>query len=179
MKLSKIVNEILLVERVLTLITPDDRKKYLDVVWDILQKSYEKIGGFKSVPNKEALIPETNIWKLVRKGNKIVAVGLYSSKSGRKCIGSGTDGSPEGKAALLQMWLDDTKQNRSWGEVSGAAEHIKLKQGHKVIPNKYASQILNKDILSLNPDGVHYTRMIGGEPHEKLLTGHVEGLNLE
>ena len=36
MKLSKIVNEILLVERVLTLITPDDRKKYLDVVWDSL-----------------------------------------------------------------------------------------------------------------------------------------------
>ena len=75
------------------------------------------------------------------------------------------------------MWLEDTKQNRSWGEFSGPSEHIKLKQGMKPIPNKYVADILGKNILSLNPDGYNYTRLIAGEPHEKILAGSVEGFN--
>lgn len=179
MKLKQLLPESLLVERYLTLITPDQRKQYLDIVWDMLQKSYSKIGGFKSSATPEDLIKETSLWKLVRKNGKIVAVSLYSDKYGRKCIASGTDGSPEGKAALMQTWLDDTKQNRAWGEVSGAAEHIKVKQGMKPIPNKYVAAILRKDIINYNPDGYHYTRLIGGEPHEKLMIGNIQGYSFE
>ena len=177
MKLKQLLPKNLLIERYITLLSPTDRTKYIDIVWELMEKAYAKLGGFKSADDKQDLIDKTSIWKLVRKNGKIVAVTVYKDKYGRKCIASGTDGTPEGKAALLQMWLEDTKQNRAWGEFSGPSEHIKLKQGMKPIPNKYAADILQKPIISLNPDGYHYTRMIGGEPHEKLLAGNVEGFN--
>lgn len=177
MKLKQLLPKSLLAERYITLLTPNDRSKYVDVVWDIMEKSYAKLGGFKSADDKQDLLDKTSIWKLVRKNGKIVAASLYKDKFGRKCIASGTDGTSEGKSALMQMWLEDTKQNRAWGEFSGPSEHIKLKQGIKPIPNKYASEILDKPIISLNPDGYHYTRMIAGEPHEKILAGNVEGFN--
>jgi len=179
MKLKSIVSEILLTERFLTLISNSERSKYLDIVWDMLEKSYAKIGGFKSVDSKDTLIKETSLWKLVRKNNKIVAVSIYSDKLGRKAIGGATDGTDEGKKALYQIWLEDIKQNRAWAEVSGAAEHIKTKLGEKPVPNKFVAQILGKTLISLNPDGYHYTRLIAGEPHEKLLVGKVQGFPFE
>ena len=177
MKLKQLLPQNLLIERYITLIKPEDRTQYVDLVWDMLQQTYKKLGGFKSARDKEDLIADSSIWKMVRKNGKIVAVSIYKDKFGRKCIASATDGTPDGKAALLQMWLEDTKQNRAWGEFSGPSEHIKLKQGMKPIPNKYVADILGKNILSLNPDGYHYTRLIAGEPHEKILAGSVEGFN--
>ena len=177
MKLKQLLPKAFLTERYITLINPEDRSKYSSVIWDMLQQTYAKLGGFKSAKSADELIQETDLWKMVRKNGKIVAASLYKDKYGRKCIASATDGTPEGKAALMQLWLEDTKQNRAWGEFSGPSEHIKLKQGIKPIPNKYVADILNKPIVSLNPDGYHYTRMIAGEPHEKILAGNVEGFN--
>ena len=37
------------------------------------------------------------------------------------------------------------------------------------------AKILKKKILSKNPDGYHYTRMIAGEPHEKMIIGTIRG----
>ena len=179
MKLTKLLSEALLAERYITLISKDQRKPYLPLIWDMLQKAYANIGGFKSTDSPEGLLDETSLWKLVRKNNKIVAVSIYSDKLGRKTIGAATDGSEEGKAALKQIWIDDIKQNRSWAEVSGAAKHIKKKLGISAIPNKYAAEILQKPIISLNPDGYHYTRTIAGEHHEKLLVGKIEGYSFE
>ena len=34
-------------------------------------------------------------------------------------------------------------------------------------------KILNKDIIEYNEDGFHYTRLISGEPHEKILIGNI------
>lgn len=173
MKLLNIAK--LLTERFLSLRNEADRLKYLDEVWAILERSYASIGGFKSVPNKESLIKETDFWKLVKKDNKIVAVVLYKFKHGRKSIGAGTDGTQLGKESLYKIFLEDLQQVRSWAEVSGASEHIKTKMGYFKIPNKYAGEILGKDIDSLDPDGYHYTRLINGEPHTKVLVGHIEG----
>ena len=103
MKLKSIVSEILLTERFLTLISNSERSKYLDIVWDMLEKSYAKIGGFKSVDSKDTLIKETSLWKLVRKNNKIVAVSIYSDKLGRKAIGGATDGTDEGKKLFIKF----------------------------------------------------------------------------
>jgi len=179
MKLTKLLSEALLAERYITLISKDQRKPYLPLIWDMLQKAYANIGGFKSTDSPEGLLDETSLWKLVRKNSKIVAVALYADKLGRKLIGVATDGTPEGKAALNQIMIEDIKQHRSWSEVSGAMEHINKKLGATLIPNKYAAAILNKPIISLNPDGYHYTRAIAGEPHEKLLIGKIEGYSFE
>jgi hypothetical protein len=172
-KLKKILNEILLVEHFLNLVSNDERMKYLDIVWDLLQDSYKDIGGFKS-STKENLINETSLWKLSRRDGKITAVLLYTNKHGLKVIGGATDKSSVGKKDLFAMIADDVKFKRSWAEVSGAMEHLYVKFGAPKIPNDKAAEILNKQIMSLNPDGYHYTRLLSGHPHEKLLVGFIK-----
>ena len=183
MKLAQILEQVLL-ERYVNLIKKEDKQKYVDQVWDMLQKTYAPIGGFKSADSKEDLIQDSSIWKLVRKGGKIVAVMIYKDKLGRKSIAGATEigedgkATEEGKKALLSIVIEDIKLNRSWSEVSGKMEHLKRKYGAVPIPNKYAAELTGKEILELNPDGYHYTRMIGGKPYEKVIVGKVEGLNL-
>ncbi len=167
----------LITERYINLLSIDDRKKYVDIVWDMLQVAYAKAGGFKSAPDKETLLNDTFFWKLVRMDNKIVCGSLYKDKYGRKSIATFTDGTNTGKKSLFNMWMDDIKLGRSWSEVSGAVEHIKMKFKDTPIPNKYVSDIIGKPLISLNPDGYHYTRLIAGEPHEKILVGTVAGYN--
>ena len=42
------------------------------------------------------------------------------------------------------------------------------------MPNQYAGLLTGKQILELNDDGYHYTRLIHGEPHEKVIYGFVD-----
>ena len=174
MKLKPIVENLLL-ERYVNLTNDNQKREYAEVVWDMLQNSYKKIGGYRGTQNVEELIKDSSLWKLVRKNNKIVAASIYKDLRGRKSIAAATDGTEEGKKALLSIWLEDLKLNRSWSEVSGATEHMKLKHGFKPISNKYAEEILGKQVLSLNDDGIHYTRMIGGVPYEKAIIGYIPG----
>ena len=174
MKLKRLYNELLL-ERYVNITDSADKRKYGQLVWDMLQTSYEDIGGYKGASSIEELIETSSLWKLVRRNGKIVAISLYKDFKGRKGIGAGSDGSEEGKKALYDLWAEDLKLNRAWTEVSGKTEHIKLKQGFKPIPNKYAAEILNKEILNLNPDGIHYTRLISGVPYEKVIVGKIAG----
>ena len=162
-----------LTERVLNLHDVTSKEKYADAVWDILQKSYEKIGGFKSAPDTETLIHDTGLWKVVTRNGQISAVNLYKDKFGRKSIASGTNGTEQGKRDFLMLKNEDVKLGRAWAEVSGAPEKILARQGAKPIPNKFAQLLTDKEILELNPDGYHYTRLIGGEPHEKIIYGVV------
>lgn len=151
-----------------------EMKPYIDQIWDILQSSYSKIGGFLTAASKEDLMKKVWLAKCVKKGGKIIAVALFKDQFGRKSIGGGTDGTAAGKVAFYNMIKEDIKLKRSWAEVSGAIEHIKLKNGALPVPNIYAAELTGKEILSLNSDGVHYTREIGGEPHEKMIVGTFE-----
>lgn len=173
MKHELLISNIIL-ERFVNLHTKHDIAAFIDPIWDIMQKSYAPIGGFLTASSKEDLINKTGMAKLVRKDGKIIAAKIYKDDKGKKSIAAGTDGSREGKAWLIKMFQEDIKFERAWGEFSGAAEHIMLKQGGVPIPNELVQQILNKPILSLNPDGFHYTREIMGEPHEKILIGSVK-----
>jgi hypothetical protein len=173
MKLKRIYN--LLTERFINATTEDEMKKYSSVVWEMLNTSYKDIGGYKGASSPEELINKSSLWKLVRKNGKIVAVVIYADNRGRKAIALATDSSIEGKEALMSIWAEDLSYNRAWSEVSGKAEHLKLKKGFKPVPNKYAAEILNKEILNLNPDGIHYTRLIGGIPYEKAIVGKIAG----
>jgi hypothetical protein len=162
----------LLSERYINLFN-DDIKVYIDEIWDILQRSYAPIGGFLTASTKEELIQKSWMAKCVKKNGKIVAVRLYKDQHGRKGIAGGTDGSAIGKQWFMKMIQEDIKFGRSWSEVSGAMEHILRKSGAEPIPNYLAKSLTGKDILELNPDGYHYTRLIGGEPHEKIIFGTV------
>lgn len=163
-----------LIETYINVIRPKDKRKYASQVWDILQNSYASLpGGFATAATIDELIEKSWMWKLVKKNDKIVAVQIYKDQYGRKGIAGGTDGSYTGKIELNKIIIDDIKLNRSWAEVSGAPEHIMTKLGASPIPNTLAATLTGKEILSLNDDGFHYTRLIAGKPYEKIIFGTV------
>jgi len=153
----------------------DDMRKYANEVWDILQMSYAPIGGFLSAPDVESLIAESWLWKLVKKGGKVVAVAVYKNLRGRKLVGGGSDGSMLGKQWLFHILEEDLRMidRNAWAEVSGALENKMLKMGGLPVPNTLVGEILNKELLNLNPDGFHYTRLIAGKEIEKMLIGNI------
>jgi hypothetical protein len=87
MKLSELINE-----RFVNL-NSNQLIDYIDPVWNILQKSYAPIGGFKTASSRQDLLKKVNFAKLVKKNDKIIAVRLYKDQNGRKGIAGGTDGS--------------------------------------------------------------------------------------
>ena len=162
----------LLLERFLNLFKKEQIQPYIQDIWDIIQRTYEPIGGFKTASTPEELLDKIGFAKLVRKDNNIIATLLYSDKYGRKAVAGGSDGTPEGVKAVKQIFMEDVKFDRSWGEFSGKTEQLLLKYGGVPIPNDFAEEILGKEIISKNKDGFHYTRMIGGKPFEKILIGN-------
>lgn len=165
------IMEIMLLEHYVNLKTADEKKEYVDEVWDLLQKAYELAGGFKSANSKQHLIDDSSLWKLVRRDGKIVAANLYKDAFGRKMIACATDGSVKGKQDLKKIKSDDLKLQRAWGEASGKVESLFLKLGAVPLSNKFAAKLTKKEILGYDVDGIHYTRLIGGEPHSKVIFG--------
>lgn len=177
-----------LTERVINLWTPEQKAEYADKVWEILNKSYHKLGGFKSAANVDELIDTPGLWKLVKRGDTITAVGIYkpSEKTRNlKSIALATDTvyddekqayvpTAQGRKDLNMVSTEDIRLKRMWIEVSGPAERLVMKLGAKPIPNKFAEFLTGKKILDLNSDDIHYTRLIQGEPHEKMIAGFVD-----
>lgn len=177
-----------LIERVLNLHTPEEKMPYAEEVWDMLQRSYKKIGGFKSAASLEELVNEPGYWKIVRRGDKITAVNIYKKSPKTKTFkviasATATDFDPEkdrykataqGLSDYEMIKKGDIKMKRSWAEVSGPAEILMKRGGAAPIPNKYAEFLTGKKIVDLSPDGNHYTRLIHGEPHEKIIYGFVK-----
>lgn len=172
--LNKILSEQLITETFINVFDKKDMQKYADEVWILLQKQYSRIGGFKTAKTKEDLINKSWMWKMSRRDGKIVAVSVYKYKNGRKSIAKGYDGSEIGKKDIVQIYKDDINFKRGWAEVSGSPEKLMIHLGGIPIPNKYAHELLNKNIISLNQDGFHYTRLIDGHPHEKIIIGNIQ-----
>lgn len=166
------INEFL-IERVVNLFKPDDQMKYADQVWALLQSSYEKAGGFHSADDIPDLLQKTNMWKLVVRDGKVTAANLYRDLHGRKSIAAGTDGTLQGKRDYTMIKDADIQFERAWGEVSGAPEKIMARAGLKPVPAKFAALLTGKEIIEFNSDGYHYTRLISGHPHEKIIYGTV------
>jgi hypothetical protein len=159
-------------ERFLNLFKKEQIQPYIQDIWNIMRRTYEPIGEFKTASTPEELLDKIGFAKLVRKDNKIIAALLYSDKYGRKAVAGGSDGTPEDVKAVKQIFMEDIKFDRSWGEFSGKTEQLLLKYGGVPIPNDFAEEILGKEIISKNKNGFHYTRMIGGKPFEKILIGN-------
>jgi hypothetical protein len=177
-----------LIERVLNLHTPEEKMPYAEIVWDMLQRSYKKIGGFKSAANLEELVNEPGYWKLIKRGDKITAVNIYKQSPKTKTfkvIASATEteynpekdlykATPHGLSDYEMIKKADVKMKRSWAEVSGPAEVLLKRAGAVPVSNQYAEFLTGKKILDFNNDGYHYTRLIHGEPHEKIIYGFIK-----
>lgn len=165
----------LLIERVINAFTPEQKMKYGPEVWDILQKSYAEVpGGFGSADDIPDLIQKGDLWKLVIRNGQITAVGIYRDQYGRKAIASGTNGTRQGILDYKMIKGEDQKFERAWAEVSGKPEAAMVKAGFKPLPNKFAAILCKKPIIEYNDDGFHYSRMIAGDLHEKIIYGSIK-----
>jgi len=184
MKLTEI-----LIERVVNLLGNDPQKAdYVDVVWDMITKSYARIGGIhgKGFSTKEDLINNIPFWKLVRKDNNIVAAAFYRDKLGRKRVAVATNGTDQGKQALASIMAEDF--DRAYFEVSDPSLGFMIKQVGVGFAEQYArsfeqAQGITKDELHPVPaNDPHvvkypslannfYQRNIGGHMHTKIMLG--------
>lgn len=174
MKILDLLSESILTERVVNLFNPADKAKYAGPVWDILQASYKEAGGFHSASSPEELIQKSGLWKMIVRDGEVTAIGIYKDQDGRKSIASGTNGTRQGSKDYRMLKNEDVKFKRAWAEVSGKPEAMMVKSGLTPLSNKFAAVLTGKEILELNPDGVHYTRLINGNPYEKVIYGSVK-----
>jgi hypothetical protein len=165
------LNEIILIEHIVNIFSDEDKFKYAEKVWNLLQKSYEKVGGFHSAHSPEELIKKSGLWKLVVRNGNITAIRIYKNQFGRKAIASGTNGTTQGKKDYVMIDNEDISLGRAWAEVSGAPEYIMKKAGAIPIPAKFAEFLTKHSLISISSDGFHYIRLIKGEPHEKIIYG--------
>jgi hypothetical protein len=179
----------ILVERFVNLLGDDPEKdKYVDVVWDMITKSYARIGGIqgKGFSTKEDLINNIPFWKLVRKDGDIVAGAFYRDKAGRKRVAVATNGTDTGKVALASIMANDF--DRAYFEVSDPSLGFMIKQVGLDFVQGYArsveqAQQISGDELQAPPaDDPHvvkypslannfYQRDIGGHMHTKIMLG--------
>lgn len=164
-----------------------EKDKYKDIVWDLLQKSYAKIGGIKgSGFNNPDDMKSISFWKLIRKNGEIVAGKLYKDSNGRKSVASFTNQTKEGAIALADLVANEF--DRSMGEVSADMLRFIIRSNGIQNVVKYAktvdeaSKILKKKLNTEHVDPAYpekypelaqffYSREIGGHQHTKVLLG--------
>lgn len=163
---------------VLTLDTPESRRAYAEQVWQLIVKTYEEYGNSEDGnlygAEIENLIQTPGLWKLVRKGNEIIAGVVYRSFKGNKVRLVLHNDTREGKDSMKDIFLSEFTHGNCWGEFSGHLE--KVLHGARVphIPNTQASEILEKPIISLDTAGMHYEREVyPGTTKREMLFGKI------
>jgi hypothetical protein len=162
---------IILLERYLNLIDTDAKSEYVDTIWDMMEKAYAYVGGFKGAKDKAELIKDSGMWKIVIRDGKITAFQIYKDAFGRKAIAFATNGTAQGKKDLSSLTKQDSSRQQSWGEVSDAAEKYMIKMGATPVKNIYAKLLLPGKDIKLDDDGYHYYRKIGDKVIRKLIVG--------
>ena len=144
-----------------------------DSLWDLCQRAYEPIGGFKCLSRKSDIHKRVSLVKLVYDLNTdgeedLGACALYRDNlGGLKAIAyAGNKGIvPSYRECVQELVKDDIAQYDSWYfvEASDAIEHYFEKHGGYAIPNRYVSSVLQRNIDSTNlsPDGFHYNTTVG------------------
>jgi len=167
----------------------DEKREYVDDVWDILQYAYKEIGGIQGsgFANKEDMVNEIPMWKVIKEKGKVEAVILYKDKNGRKLVAAGA--TKTGKNALKNGLKKEIE--RSYFEVSSKFYFFLRRLFGDSEIKKYiktadeAEELLKKPITrwedlssSIQKDYADepwknnfYGRKIGGELHAKLMIG--------
>lgn len=118
-----------LTERYKNAIGPDDplKQQYAIHVWELLQRSYAKIGGIKGsgFESPEDMIRKIPFWKMAVNNGTVEAVILYKDKGGRKSVAVGSTGSDYARRKLTDMIKNDIQ--RAFGEKSKGALGFALK----------------------------------------------------
>lgn len=119
----KTFSEFVLSERYINLLPHHEAEKnaHAKEVFDLVHKSYEKLGGIHGSGFKDHhdMVKNIPMWKLHKKDGKIRAAVLYKDKGGRKSVAVGTDGSDEGKRGLKHIMKSEIAHKTAYKEVSG------------------------------------------------------------
>ena len=109
----------------------EDKERYADEVWKILNDSYAYIGGFKTYKDKTDMINKSFMWKLNILGNEIVTVTIYKKDENgfRKSVAS----------AINRNFLDHIKAKRYYTEVKTKD----VERCYMEISGKLADMMLN------------------------------------
>ena len=140
---------------------------YADEIWDILEYSYQDLGGFQSYPDKEQMVERTSKASIIIENGEITTCAIYHSiYGGYKMVGCGTvDGTPEHKQDLREIIKEDIKniEKYHWSEISYPLERLFKEEGGNPIPSKLAPSLLHKGVgqFQFLDDKVHYKRFIG------------------
>lgn len=169
-------------ERYLSIGLNPKHEKYREThekhIHDILHTSYREAGGYGghasgSQEESDAIMNDlrhpNHIIKTVVRGGKPTAAIVYKKHRGRKIIAAGTDNSDRGKSDIRSILKDDKKLQRSWGEVSGALEHVTTKMGFPKVPSSRATELTGKETTPV--DQYRYKRPIGGKEIIKTIVG--------
>jgi hypothetical protein len=165
-------------------------KDVTDDVFQMIQKSYDKIGGHAKIRKPGDIGSTYPVWDLADVDKDPEPdVARLSTKSnttgGLKGGAVATDGSPEAKSYLMNFLSDFYNTPGNWGEVSGAMANILIKKlGFKPVENEETVRKLlgNKEIVwhgDTNPEGSSfgvsgwYSRKIGDHDHVKIIVGNV------
>lgn len=181
-------------ERFINLLPGDEEKKqeHAAHVHGMLQAAYKDQGGIhgSGFNSPDDMVKKIPMWKLHRQGGKIRAASMYKDKEGRKRVAIATDGSDEGKKAAASMMVDDLRQGRSYGEVSGKSLSFMKKHAGEHLRKHVKKYSEAEDILRKGGDEIRpvpdddpevtrhpeyrdhfYQRRIGNEWHTKLMVG--------
>ena len=147
----------------------------------MVQKSYAKVGGNKGAgfTSPEDMVKNIPFWKICLRAGKPIAGLFYKFKSGRKTVALFTDGTPDGKFMLANMFATDFLKGRAYCEVSHATlDFVQKILGkdtfNKVsIPVEEVKLLLQDDEIILI-DKFEYQRKIGGEWVNKCMVGSAE-----
>ena len=146
----------------------EEIEKYLPLIWDMLEKSYENIGGLQSYRDYNDFKKKKHILMVVRdfdNGNLLACATFRRIERSLKMTAIGCNQEDNGKLALQQIVQHTISELELhyWTEVSGVIEYYFKKHKGFPMPNTIASKILgvpeDKIILS-KKDMVHYDRVI-------------------
>lgn len=159
----------------------EEIEKYLPLIWDMLEKSYENIGGLQSYRDYNDFKKKKHILMVVRdfdNGNLLACATFRRIERSLKMTAIGCNQEENGKLALQQIVQHTISELELhfWAEVSGAIEHYFKKHDGYPMPNTIASKILQVSEKLITPskkDMVHYDRVIGqdGEKFTKMIYG--------
>jgi hypothetical protein len=136
----------------------ENKIKWVDQVWDMLQRAYSDIGGIKGsgFSNKEDMIANIPFWKIFHRGEHLIAVVMYKDTRGRKLVAFATDQSKQSKKILSNIFKEALKV--SYGEYSGKLLSVIVKNVsyEKLEPYLldpiYVRKLIDKEIYPPDPE---------------------------
>ena len=151
-------------------------KSHKDVIWDILQRGYENMGGFKGFQTQKDMLKKSPFYTLGLCDGEIITVTVYNTYlGGNKCVGASCvkDGNHAIAVKLLEMIMEYNITNWDewvWLEASGKVEEMCKQLNGFNVPSKYVIIYLGNKSYSI-VDDYHYIRKINGNEETKTIFG--------